>query len=140
MKYRGKYKYQLAKDEQFQTSFRPLVDIYTTRILLNAKGLLTILEGYAWDGISGPVIDRDTNMHGGLKHDALYELMRKGLLDHALWRQADCEFAKELEKHGAWQITIKIDMAGLKISGGKYAHPDQRKKVYTVHDKETLGE
>jgi len=132
MRYRGEYKYQLAKDEQFQTGFRPPVDIYTTRIWLTAKGLLTVLEGYAWDGVSGPVIDRKTNMHGGLKHDALYELMRKGLLDYNLWRQADYEFAKELEKHGAWQITIKIDMAGLKISNGKYAHPDQRKKVYSI--------
>ena len=132
MRYRGGYKYQLAKNEDFQTDFRPAIDIYTTRIWLTAKGLLTVLEGYSWDGVSGPVIDRKTNMHGGLKHDALYELMRKGLIDYSLWRQADYEFAKELEKHGAWQITIKLYMVGLKISAGKHAHPDQRKKVNSI--------
>ena len=132
MKYRGGYKYQLAEDEQFQTSFRPLVDIYTTRIWLTTEGLLTVLEGYSWDGVSGPVIDRKANMHGGLKHDALYELMRKGLLDYSLWRQADYEYAKELERCGSWGITIKINMAGLRISRGKYAHPNQRKKVNSI--------
>jgi len=41
-------------------------------------GLLTISEGYMWDGASGPTWDDKTNMTGSLVHDALYQILREG--------------------------------------------------------------
>ena len=129
MKYKSGYKYQLAGEEEFQTSFRPEETIVTRFIKLDLYGKLTIFNGYAWDGTSGPVIDRKTNMRASACHDGLYQLMRMRFLDHHEWRQADKEFAKTLKEDGAWRATIKIDMLGLKIAGGKSAHPDNRREI-----------
>ena len=124
--------YQLTRTYRIQTAYRPKVAIRTPRIHLSRSGMLTIVEGYCWDGTSGPVIDRKTNMRAGLVHDALYELMRKGELAHQNWRKADQEFARILREDGAWGITVRIDMAGLRVAGGKYAHPKQKKKRHTA--------
>jgi len=132
MDYRKGYKYQLAKDEHFQTTFRPEYPIITSRIKLYPSGKLIVRESYAYDGPSGPVIDRKTNMRGACGHDALYQLMRMRLMPRHFWREADYNFANWLEEDGAWKITIKVDLAGLKIAGGRAAHPKNRKKVYTA--------
>mgnify|MGYP003650196790 CR=1 FL=1 len=132
MKYWKSCKYQVAEDEIFQTDFRPAVAIVTKRIELNCYGVLTVREGYAWDGTSGPVIDRDTNQTASLAHDALYQLMRTELIDYSLWREADMEFKKLLIVNGAWRSTVWIDMAGLALAKGRAAHPKNRKKVYSA--------
>jgi len=128
--YRSGYKYQLAKTEFLKTSFRPETNIYTTRIKLYTDGELVVMEGYSYDGPSGPVIDRKTNMRAALGHDALYQLMRMGLLSHRNWRRADHDFGKWLKEDGAWSITVKIDLLGLEIAGGRSAHPKNRKKIH----------
>lgn len=130
MKYRGGYKYQLAEDETFQTNIKPQHSIFTARIDLYTTGLLVIREGYSWDGTSGPVIDRKTNQRGSLAHDALYQLMRMELLPHYNWPLADQEFAKCIKEDGAWDLTAKIDLIGLKLAKGRAALPKNRKKVY----------
>ena len=132
MRYRKGYKYQLAEDEEFRTSFRIAGAIYTPRIILYPNGKLIVRDAYAWDGTSGPVIDRKTNMRGSCGHDALYQLMRMGLLDNHLWRIADIDFATWIQGDGAWAIIAKIDLIGLKLARGKAAHPKNRKKVYEV--------
>lgn len=132
--YRKGYKYQLAADLIFQTDFRPDTAIIAPRIELNMYGVLTVREGYASDGVSGPVRDRKTNLRGGFIHDALYQLMRMRELPHSLWRDADKEFAKALKQDGAWGWVVKIDLLGLKMAGGSAAHPDKRKPVYSAPD------
>tara|TARA_R110002096_G_scaffold152085_2_gene315025 strand:+ start:7615 stop:8022 length:408 start_codon:yes stop_codon:yes gene_type:complete len=131
-RYRKGYKYQLAENLVFQTDFRPLHAIITQRVELNCYGVLTVREGYASDGVSGPVKDRKTNLRGGFIHDALYQLMRMGELSHFGWRDADKEFAKALKQDGAWSWVVWLDLAGLKIAGGKAAHPNKRKRVYSA--------
>ena len=130
MRYRKGYKYQLAETEVFQTSIHPKAGIITDFIDLSVSGILTVKKGYAWDGPSGPVIDRKTNMRASLAHDALYQLCRRGHLPHRLWRDIDREYSKILKQDGTWKITRKIHMAGLKIAGGKHARPRARRKVY----------
>jgi len=132
IKYKRGYKYQLVATAKFFTSFRPLRGIFTRYITLTKSGELSISPGYAYDGPSGPVIDRKTNMRAALCHDALYQLMRMGELSCKRWREADREFAKLLQEDGSWGITIKIDMAGLKIAGGRAALPKNIKKVYSA--------
>ena len=90
IKYRAGYKYQLAERVTVQLEGINLPsDIDTEFIVLTKDGLLTIKRNYAWDGCSGPTWDDKTNMRGGLFHDALYQLMRMGLLPQEYKAVAD---------------------------------------------------
>lgn len=130
MKYRKGYKYQLAEDELFSTTFRRESTIITSRIELHSSGMLLVREGYAWDGPSGPVPDKSSNMRPSCGHDALYQIIRMGLLQHWNWIEADYNYAKWLSEDGTWPITVKIHLLGLKLMGGSAALPKNRKKVY----------
>lgn len=55
-------------------------EIDTDFIRLDMFGNLTIRAGYCWDGPSGPAIDTPNFMCPSLVHDALYQLIRMGLL------------------------------------------------------------
>jgi len=85
IKYRKGYKYQLASDYALAVPITPNSDINTRYIDLTKEGWLVISQGYAWDGASGPTIDTPSCIRGSLVHDALYQLMRQGLLDRG-WR------------------------------------------------------
>jgi len=75
--YRSGYKYQLAEDFHIQTFIKPENKVNNQFISLDKKGNLVVKSGYAWDGVSGPVIDTSNNLRASLVHDALYQLMRK---------------------------------------------------------------
>jgi hypothetical protein len=124
--------YQLVEPYSVATDLRPVAPIKVPRLMLDAYGRLTIEAGYCWDGTSGPVIDRKTNMRAGCVHDALYELMRRQAIDYNRWREADAIFARILYEDGAWGFIIRLDMAGLKLANGKYAKPKQRKIRHTA--------
>lgn len=73
-------KYRLLEDYAHQLGLVGVV--YNGAYLrLSPDGLLTIKAGYGWDGPSGPTFDTEDFMRGSLVHDALYELMRGGVLD-----------------------------------------------------------
>lgn len=130
LKYRKNYKYQLAEDVTWMTGILPKESCVLPRVLLETNGALFVAEGYAWDGCSGPVIDRKRNMRAGAVHDALYLLMRAGLLPHRYWPQADAEFARVLLDAGNAEWLVNIYVKGLAWANGKHAHPDNRKRVY----------
>ena len=94
IQYKSGFKYQLSKDCGIQTSIYPTKNLYSQFIELDTSGFLIIKSGYCWDGPSGPAIDTHTFMRGSLVHDALYQLMREGLLEQK-WRiQADIELRR----------------------------------------------
>ena len=118
MKYRSGYKYQLHEDYIVQTNIYPprrIVDHGFIR--LDHNGVLTIKAGYAWDGPSGPSIDTRNFMRGSLVHDALYQLMREGLLDLG-WREtADQELRRVCLEDGmsairAWWVYKAVRFGG----------------------------
>jgi len=82
------YKYQLLEDYTYQTDIKGKT-IRTPFIWLTEDGELLILRGYAWDGPSGGAIDTKTFMRGSLVHDAMYQLLRKGLLPEEFRENAD---------------------------------------------------
>jgi hypothetical protein len=131
MVYRDGYKYQLAAAELFKTSFRPANTIRAERIALSPDGTMIVSSGFCWDGASG-IVDRKTNIRASCGHDALYQLMRRGHLDHNEWLKADDDFCRWLEEAGAWSITVSLDRWGLRQMGGKYARPEHKKQVYIV--------
>ncbi len=88
IRYRSDYKYQLAEGYAISISIKPTSDIPTRFIDLDTDGNLTVKAGYAWDGPSGPVRDRDENLRASLVHDALYQLMRNESLNRGTHRKA----------------------------------------------------
>ena len=97
IKYRCGYKYQLAQFFQIDIGIvlgKKAEPVLTEFIELYTGGLLIIKAGYSWDGPSGPTIDTKNFMRGSLVHDALYQLMRAGLLDMKWREQADKELKR----------------------------------------------
>ncbi len=128
MKYRKGYLYQLAEDIDFQTNIRPLRSIVTPFITLTLSGHLFIKAGYAWDGASGPTINTDNSMTPSLFHDAIYQLIRRGLLD-PIWREtADDAFGEMLKERGMFSLRRKIWVREVK----KFGSPGKPKKIYEV--------
>lgn len=94
-----KYKYQLMDDYTIQTDIKPVKDIdpkLAKFLSLSSNGVLTIRKFYAWDGPSGPTIDTRDFMRGSLVHDALYQLMRLGVLDYKVHRKRADEILREI--------------------------------------------
>ena len=91
MKYReiGKYKYQLVESEATQLNADFFDVIAENEFVILVCGCVMVKEGYAWDGASGPAVDTVTFLRGSLVHDALYQLMREGLLPKSFRRAAD---------------------------------------------------
>src|SRR5512139_3132874 len=94
--YRSGYKYQLADTYAMKLSVFPPRDISTAFICFDQDGVLTIGEGYAWDGPSGPTIDTHDFMRGSLVHDALYQLIRQKHLPEDPWRLWADEALREI--------------------------------------------
>lgn len=103
IKYNGGFKYQLTEDYAMSTSIKPTSDIEEPPserpfIVLDTAGNLTVKQGYAWDGPSGPVKDNEENLRASLIHDALYQLMRTKNLDHETHRKAADQIFRDVCK------------------------------------------
>jgi hypothetical protein len=131
--YRAGYSYQLADDYRVQIAIRPAAFIRTEYIRLDIDGMLTVCEGYAWDGPSGPTIDTKNFMRGSLVHDALYQLMREKHLDHATHREiADRELARICKEDGMTSIRAWWVYQGVRFGGGPAADPVNDNPVLTA--------
>lgn len=84
-----KYKYQSMYEYTHETRLQVGRDVRTEFdfVRLSASGHLATKKYYAWDGPSGPSIDTKNFMRGSLVHDALYQLMREGLIDEKKFRK-----------------------------------------------------
>ncbi len=130
IKYRSGYEYQLAEDYHITISIKPKEDIDTQFITLDTKGDLVVKSGYAWDGISGPVIDTDNNLRASLVHDALYQLIRQRKLsrkDHK--DKADRLFKKMCKEDGVLSPIAHIYYEALKKLGNPATDPKNAKEV-----------
>lgn len=56
---------------------------------IKPDGVLTLHPGYSWDGASGPAIDTASFMEASAAHDALYQLIKEGLLPASSRKKAD---------------------------------------------------
>ena len=90
IEYKRGYKYQLAETysvDVFIAAKGKWSNLYLR--LDKTNGILQIERGYAWDGPSGPTVDTKTFMRASLVHDALYQMIRLGVLDKSLREHAD---------------------------------------------------
>ncbi len=119
------YKYQLMKTYQCLIPFigsefninTPFVHINEVGLQKGSQDLITIKEGYCWDGPSGPTIDTLNFMRGSLVHDALYQLMRMGELPSSCREKADdllrhmC-IVDGMSQFRAWYVYIFVRCLG----------------------------
>ena len=128
--YKSGYKYQLIEEYQVEISVTPEKNIQTNYIDLTTEGLLTIKNGYAWDGPSGPTIDTPNFMRGSLVHDALYQLMRNKLIDKEKWRKkADGDLKRMCVEDGMSRIRAWWVHEAVRCCGDSAASEGMRKEV-----------
>jgi hypothetical protein len=129
IRYRSEYKHQLAS--AYQVAIPIEADIDTEYIQLDEAGELTVKNGYAWDGPSGPVVDTSENMRASLIHDALYQLMRVGKLSSRSHRKTADELFRDMCKEdGVSSFTANIYYEALRKFGKPSASPENKRKIH----------
>jgi len=126
--YKSGYKYQTTRDFYLKTDIHPKEDIETEYIILTKGGNLFIKHGYAWDGPSGPTVDTKTNIRPSLPHDALYQLMRMGLLPQYFRSQVDDLFKKMCKEDDMCYVRRKYFFRGVRWFAGFAAKKKNAKK------------
>lgn len=128
IKYRKGYKYQLGETYFHQTDIKGY-SCKTEFIHLHKNGLLEIKAGYAWDGPSGPTIDTKNFMRSSLVHDALYQLMREGLLPTKFRDDAD-ELLRTISiEDGINSVRAWFVYFAVRLEGEQFATPGKDKEV-----------
>lgn len=130
--YKSGYKYQLHKTHQLQVRIRPEGNIKTRYLSLSVNGDLKIRYGYCWDGPSGPTWDTKTSMRGSLVHDALYQLMRMGFLDHKWKKSIDLLFEEILLEDGMWAWRARLWYRGVQKLAESATLPENMKEVHVA--------
>jgi hypothetical protein len=131
--YRDGYKYQLAAEYSVPVPIKQDKGVVNEFITLTSIGILTIKDGYAWDGPSGPTIDTKNFMRGSLVHDALYQLMREGILDEDTWRETADNILHDIcREDGMSWLRAWYVLRGVRMFGGPSANPANEKKVITA--------
>lgn len=135
IEYNDGYKYQLKRNYSVQIPIKGTL-ILTRFIDLDMQGILTIKEGYAWDGPSGPTIDTKNFMRGSLVHDALYQLMREDHLSHAQHRSTADELLRNIcRQDGMNPLRAWIVLKGVQWFGNPNADPRNQRPSIWAPDK-----
>jgi hypothetical protein len=121
IRYTDGYKFQLEEDYQQQTGITPVSPGGNRFVHITLDGVLIIRAGYAWDGASGPAIDTPDFIRGSLVHDALYQLMRLGVVPKAGGRlRADQLLREIVREDGMWRLRAWWVYHAVRIFGGHY--------------------
>lgn len=129
IKYQAGFKYQLVEDYNCHTSIRSVEDIDTYFVRLKKTGKIDIRKGYAWDGPSGPTIDTKNFMRGSLVHDALYQLIRLGLLSVSWRKFSDNELYQICREDGMSVFRAWYVYRGVRRMGHLSTSTSAKKKV-----------
>lgn len=128
----NQYKYQLTKDFSHKTKITGY-DLTTDYLRLETNGLLYIKKGYCWDGPSGPTFDTPSSMRGSLVHDALYQLIRMGLLPFSSREVADELFYAICLEDGMWRWRAWLWYRTVKKAAASAAEPgSQKDEIFCV--------
>jgi hypothetical protein len=136
MKYKKleNYKYEVAETYSIKTDLAPKQDIYEPNaekpfIKLSRNGILTIFEGYAWDGASGVAVDTKNFLRGSLVHDAFYQLMRQGKLGLENRDYADRTLQKICKEDGMSSFRANNVYYAVKLFGESSAALTQKTEI-----------
>ena len=131
IQYKEGYKYQLHTPYKVEVGIR-LPDRVETPYLALEGGILYIREGYAWDGASGPTLDTSSSMRGSLVHDALYQLMRLGLVPLTHRLRADRLLYEMCREDGMWWIRANLWEKAVNLFAEDCALPGTDREVCTA--------
>lgn len=123
-KKRKHWKYKTVGDTFHHKAIKPEAPSYGEFLSIAGDGTLLISGGYCYDGASFIVLDTDNVMYPALIHDALYQLIREGVLKQSDRKRAD-EILRELcLERGMSTIRAWSIYYGLRAGGGHAAKPD----------------
>ena len=123
---KGGYKWQLQTLVEIGTPLRGF-EVDRRFYRLRRSGLLTIAEGYAWDGASG-IRDTAKTLAPSLVHDAFYQMLRAGDLPQSKRRDIDRLFGEHCRALGVSRMRARGFVVGLMLWGGKHAKPSARRE------------
>ena len=123
-KKRRKYKYNLHADCDYATGIEVAAPKTSGLVQINAAGKLLIKAGYSWDGPSGPTIDTPNFMRGSLVHDALYQLMREGVLEQHDRKRTDIILREICRADGMSRLRAWGVYRAVRKFGAGSARPD----------------
>lgn len=126
------YKYQVHEDFEIQTGIFG-VNAVTKYIRLTPDGMLWIKAGYAWNGSNWSSDKRA--MIASLVHDALYQLMRLGLLSRTVFREpADALYRDMCIVEGMSRFEAGWRYRGLQWFGKGSTYPEKnpRGQIKTI--------
>jgi hypothetical protein len=115
------YKYELMENFVFKININQSdlkeADLNQFPYVYIKNNLLKIMRGYCWDGPSGISFDTKNFMRGSLIHDALYQLMRQGILPESYRKYADELLYKicvedGMSKPRAWYVLKAVRLFG----------------------------
>ncbi len=122
-------RYRFVTAERFEIGtgiVRPdEAEVGNAYVRLRPDGLLIISAAYAWDGASGPIAQGPDIVRGSLAHDALYQLMREGLLPLS-WRPlADLLLREMCVADGMPRWQAEMVHAAVSMFGSVFAAPEK---------------
>lgn len=92
-------------------------------VSLRYQSTLMIYEGFVFDGPSGPALDTTDFMRAALVHDALYGLMREGVLPQSYRKAADQELVRICKQDGMGWFRRQYVYWALRMFGARSARP-----------------
>ena len=123
IKYRERrYKYQLVEDAMRQTDITEF-DVSQPFFYLKPNGMLGARAGYAWDGLT-LVPDTPEALKPSLYHDALYQMIREGMVPLSCRKAADYLFYVLCIENGMSKAAANIYYQGLKTFGKFFCRPE----------------
>ena len=131
----GGYKYKLESSAILRSSILGY-NIEERFITLEEDGKLILRPGYACDGPSGPTLDRilpflyKKFLVPAFGHDALYQLIRLGLLEPERRLHADQDLRQWCLDRGMMKLRARWVYRGVRTGGGPAADPKHKRKVY----------
>ena len=123
--YKEGYKYQLVRPYSLPVGIIPQRGgVNTDFLALSESGILTMRLGYCWDGASNIAVDTKSAMRPSLIHDAIYQLIRMGLISESCRALADRLLQQLCLEDGmnplraeAWYHAVDLFAAGCAQSG-----------------------
>lgn len=121
IRYKEGFKYQLQESYSIVLPWFPDYLYKGNEWLSFAHKTLTIQRGYAWDGPSGPTLDTKDTLRASLVHDALYQLLRLGILDEKYRQNADEELRKIGIEDGMNSVRAWLWYYAVRLAAGSMA-------------------
>tara|TARA_R110000851_G_scaffold22894_2_gene67597 strand:- start:14486 stop:14890 length:405 start_codon:yes stop_codon:yes gene_type:complete len=123
--------YRIYKDEVIHTGITIAEDINLKFLSMTTFGVLTLKEGYAWNGVTGGIDDK-TNMVPSAEHDALFQLISLGLLPVALRHVANDRYINNCKKRKMGGFRRWTHKSILDKLSHLFCKPEKPRRIYEV--------